>query len=116
MRIWSGSVGPSGAAKRPAGPGTVAIADMGHRAFILFGPLGAYAGSVPFGGDAGMVILGRLFPDGRGGILSVDKVDGGQVAVTPLAGPFRRVPAAFCPAFCTGPPAYDNDEAAHTSE
>jgi hypothetical protein len=50
--------------------GSSAIADMGHRAFVLFGPLGAYSGSVPFGGDAGTVILGRLFPDGRRGVLS----------------------------------------------
>jgi hypothetical protein len=50
--------------------GSAAIADMGHRAFVTFGPLGEYAGSVPFGGDAGLVILGRLFPDGRRGVLS----------------------------------------------
>jgi hypothetical protein len=50
--------------------GSVAIADMGHRAFVVYGPDGEYARSVPFGGDAGMVILGRLFPDGRGGVLS----------------------------------------------
>lgn len=60
-----------GELRNPAGfvvlrDGTVAIADMGHRAFVVYGPDGAFARSVPIGSE-GLVILGRLFPDARGG-------------------------------------------------
>ena len=50
--------------------GTTAIADMGHRAFVLFGADGQYQRTVGFGGDVGLTILGRLSGDGRGGVLS----------------------------------------------
>jgi hypothetical protein len=46
--------------------GRVVIADMAHRAYSLFGPDGEYQRSVSMGGD-GMIRLGEMSPDPRGG-------------------------------------------------
>lgn len=48
--------------------GSVVIADMGHRSFLIYGPDGEYRRSVSFAdGDESFVFLGSLFahPDGR---------------------------------------------------
>lgn len=45
--------------------GTVAVADMGHRAFVVYGPGGAHLRSVGFG-SGGLVVLGELLPDPGG--------------------------------------------------
>ena len=47
--------------------GSIVIADMGHRAYQLFGPDGAFQRMVSFGGDGGMIRLGDMSPDPRGG-------------------------------------------------
>ncbi|HSW31425.1 MAG TPA: hypothetical protein VLH75_18200 [Longimicrobiales bacterium] len=47
--------------------GTIVIADMGHRAYQLFGPDGAFQRMVSFGGDGGMIRVGDMAPDPRGG-------------------------------------------------
>jgi hypothetical protein len=49
--------------------GTIVIADMGHRAYQLFGPDGAFQRMVSFGGDGGMIRVGDMAPDPRGGAI-----------------------------------------------
>ncbi len=38
--------------------GTAVIGDLGHRAFMMFGPDGIPRRSVPMGGDEGLTVLG----------------------------------------------------------
>jgi hypothetical protein len=47
--------------------GTIVIADMGHRAYQLFGPDGAFQRMVSFSGSGEMIRLGDMAPDPRGG-------------------------------------------------
>lgn len=49
--------------------GSIVIADMGHRAYQLLGPGGVFLRMVSFGGDAGMIRLGDMAPDPRGGAI-----------------------------------------------
>ncbi|MHB1191739.1 MAG: 6-bladed beta-propeller [Longimicrobiales bacterium] len=49
--------------------GTIVIADMGHRAYQLFGPDGAFQRMVSFGGDGGMIRVGDMAADPRGGAI-----------------------------------------------
>jgi len=46
--------------------GTIVIADMGHRAYQLFGPDGAFQRMVSFGGGGNVIRVGELAPDPRG--------------------------------------------------
>ncbi|MCG6957659.1 MAG: 6-bladed beta-propeller [Gemmatimonadetes bacterium] len=46
--------------------GTIVIADMGHRAYVIYGPDGAYQRMVSFGGDGNVVRVGQIYPDPRG--------------------------------------------------
>ena len=93
-----------GELRNPAGfvvsrDGTVAIADMGHQAFVVYAPDGAYARSVPIGSD-GMVVLGRLIPDTRGDaafsvgqlIVSVNRGPGSGPGEMPVGQPIVRYP------------------------
>jgi hypothetical protein len=47
--------------------GTVVFADMGHRAYSLFGPDGSFQRLVPFGGSGDVIRIGDIAPDPRGG-------------------------------------------------
>jgi hypothetical protein len=47
--------------------GTVVIADLGHAAFLVFGPDGSYQRSVSFRGNDGITVVGNLLGDPRGG-------------------------------------------------
>ncbi len=47
--------------------GTIVIADMGHRAYQLFGADGAFQRMVSFSGSGEMIRLGDMAPDPRGG-------------------------------------------------
>jgi hypothetical protein len=47
--------------------GTIVIADMGHRAYQLFGPDGAFQRMVSFGETGDMIRVGAMYPDPRGG-------------------------------------------------
>jgi hypothetical protein len=49
--------------------GSIVIADMGHQAYQLFGPDGAFQRMVSFGGGGGMIRLGDMAPDPRGGAI-----------------------------------------------
>ncbi|NJD21035.1 MAG: 6-bladed beta-propeller [Gemmatimonadetes bacterium] len=49
--------------------GTIVIADMGHRAYQLFGPDGAFQRLVSFGPTGDMIRVGDLAPDPRGGAI-----------------------------------------------
>ncbi len=64
--------------------GTVVIADMGHRAYSIFGSDGAYERSVSMGGS-GMIRFGEMDPDPRGG--AVYSGGGGQVMMSVSSGP-----------------------------
>jgi hypothetical protein len=46
---------------------TVVIADLGHAAFLVFGPDGSYQRSVSFRGNDGITVVGNLLGDPRGG-------------------------------------------------
>lgn len=67
--------------------GTIVIADMGHRAYQLFGPDGAFQRMVSFGGDATTFRLGEMSPDPRGGAIFSG---GGNTVVSISAGPGQR--------------------------
>lgn len=78
-----------GELRMPAGfsvlrDGSVVIADMGHRAYSLFGPDGAYQRSVSMGGG-GMIRIGEMHPDPRGG--AVYSGGGGRVMMSFGSGP-----------------------------
>ena len=63
--------------------GRVVVADMGHRAYLVYGPDGAFQRQVSMGGD-GMIRLGDLLADPAGrGIVS----GGGGVVVAMRGGP-----------------------------
>lgn len=50
--------------------GSIVIADMGHRAYQLFGPDGAFQRMVTFpGAEEGVIRLGGMAPDPRGGAI-----------------------------------------------
>lgn len=64
--------------------GTVVFADLGHRAYSLFGPDGAFQRLVSFGGDGDVIRIGDIAADPRGGAV----MSGGatMVAMTRVAG------------------------------
>jgi 6-bladed beta-propeller len=65
--------------------GTIVIADLGHRAYVEFGPDGAYRRMVSFGGDGNMILIGKIVADPTGdGILSGG---GGMMMVSMRGGP-----------------------------
>ncbi|MBW3534595.1 MAG: hypothetical protein KY453_05170, partial [Gemmatimonadetes bacterium] len=54
--------------------GTVAVADLGHRAFVVYGPDGEFLHQSPFGGDGGTTVLGELLPEPAGrGVVSAGR-------------------------------------------
>jgi hypothetical protein len=57
--------------------GTVVFADMGHRAYSLFGPDGAFQRLVSFSGNGGVIRIGDIAADPRGGAV----LSGGATAV-----------------------------------
>jgi hypothetical protein len=80
--------------------GTIVIADMGHRAYQIFGPDGAFQRMVSFGGDAGLIRLGDLAPDPRGGavfsgggnmIVSMSREGPGAPPALPTDRPIERI-------------------------
>jgi hypothetical protein len=64
--------------------GTVIVADIGHRAYSLFGPDGTFQRLVSMGGDGGMIRMGDLAPDPRGGAVFSG---GGNTVVAMSNGP-----------------------------
>lgn len=71
--------------------GTLVIADMGHRAYHVFGPDGAFQRMVSFpGAEGGIVRIGRLAPDPRGGALFTG--GGGMMTISMSAGPGGAAP------------------------
>jgi hypothetical protein len=64
--------------------GTVVIADMGHRAYSVFGADGAFQRLVSMGGGGGVIRIGALSPDPRGGALFTG---GGNVVMAMSRGP-----------------------------
>ncbi|MDH5589015.1 MAG: 6-bladed beta-propeller [Gemmatimonadota bacterium] len=68
--------------------GSVIVADMGHRAWVVFGPDGQYSRMASFG-DSQMVRLGDLSPDPvGGGVIS----GGGRMMMSFAAGPGAQPP------------------------
>jgi hypothetical protein len=67
--------------------GGVVIADMGHRAYSIFGSDGAYQRSVSMGGG-GVIRIGEMAPDPRGG--AVYSGGGGRVMMSISGGPGAR--------------------------
>lgn len=64
--------------------GTVVVADMGHRAYTLFGPDGAFLRSVSMGGDGGVLRVGEMQSDPLGtAVIS----GGGGMSISMTAGP-----------------------------
>ena len=64
--------------------GTIVIADMGHRAYVVYGPDGAYQRMVSFGGDGNVIRVGQMYPDAKGrGIVT----GGGGMTVSMSVGP-----------------------------
>jgi hypothetical protein len=64
--------------------GTIVIADMGHRAYVIYGPDGAYQRMVSFGGAGNVIRVGQMYPAlGGGGILT----GGGSMTVSMSVGP-----------------------------
>jgi len=64
--------------------GSVVISDMGHQAYVLYGPDGEYRRMVSFGGDGSMIVMGDIKADPRGdGVF----VGGGRMVVSMSRGP-----------------------------
>lgn len=64
--------------------GTIVVADMGHRAYVLYGPDGAYRRMVSFGGDPNNVSMGQIYADPKGtGVLT----GGGNLSFSMSMGP-----------------------------
>lgn len=83
--------------------GTIVIADMGHRAYQLFGPDGAFLRMVSFGGNGEMIRLGDMAPDPRGGaiftgggnmMVSVSRQGPGGPSALPTDRPIEHVSLA----------------------
>jgi hypothetical protein len=81
--------------------GSIVIADMGHRAYQIFGPDGAFQRMVSFGGDEGMIRLGGMAPDPRGGaifsggggmMVSVSRQGPGGAPELPTDRPIEHIP------------------------
>jgi hypothetical protein len=78
--------------------GTIVIADLGHRAYVLYGPDGAYERMVTFAGRSGDVVsVGAIQADGNGtGILTTGgagmvRMSGGSDGAQPAVRPIERV-------------------------
>ncbi len=79
--------------------GTVVIADMGHRAYSLFGPDGSFQRLVSFGGDGDVIRIGEIDPDARGGgvfsgsaaAISMTRVGPGGEMEMPTGRPIERI-------------------------
>jgi hypothetical protein len=69
--------------------GTVIVADMGHRAYSLFGSDGTFQRLVSMGGDGGMIRIGDLAADPRGGAVFSG---GGNTVVAMSRGPGQGEP------------------------
>ncbi|GMV03843.1 MAG: hypothetical protein AMXMBFR53_01250 [Gemmatimonadota bacterium] len=65
--------------------GSVVIADVGHRAYQVFGPDGAFKRMVSFAGDGSVIRLGQLSPDPRGN--AIFSGGGRNMVVSMSAGP-----------------------------
>jgi hypothetical protein len=72
--------------------GSIVVSDMGHQAFVLYGPDGEYQRMVSFGGDGSMIVMGDITADPRGGgvfmgggrtVISMSRGPGGPDAVQP---------------------------------
>lgn len=80
--------------------GTLVIADMGHRAYQLFGPDGAFQRLVSLPGDGTLVRIGELAADPRGGavfssggntMVSMSRGPGGGAPTLPTDRPIERI-------------------------
>jgi hypothetical protein len=83
--------------------GTIVISDMGHQAYQVFGPDGAFQRMVPFGGPAGVIIMGDIAADPRGGgvymgggrmSISMSRQGGGAPPELPTNRPIKYVSLA----------------------
>ncbi|HSG08862.1 MAG TPA: 6-bladed beta-propeller [Longimicrobiales bacterium] len=82
--------------------GSVIISDMGHQSYVVYGPDGAYRRMVSFAGDGGMVVMGDIRADPRGGgvfmgggrmAISMSRGSGGPIAppAMPTNRPIKRI-------------------------
>lgn len=80
--------------------GSVVIADMGHRAYSMYGTDGAFQRLVSFGGDGNIVRVGDIVPDPRGGAvftgggnmsISMSSGGGGGMPELPTGRPIERI-------------------------
>ena len=80
--------------------GTLVIADIGHRSYQLFSPDGAFQRMVSLGGDAGLIRIGEMAPDPRGGailssggnmMVSMSRGPGGGAPTLPTNRPIERI-------------------------
>lgn len=59
--------------------GSIVISDMGHQSYVVYGPDGAYQRMVSFGGNGGMIVMGDISADPRGGGVFMG---GGRMAIS----------------------------------
>ena len=59
--------------------GSIVISDMGHQAYVLYGPDGAYQRMVSYGGDGGMIVMGDISADPHGDAVFMG---GGRMAIS----------------------------------
>lgn len=81
--------------------GSVVIADMGHRAYQVFGPDGSFQRMVAFAGDGSVIRLGEMAPDPRGNaifsgggrnvVMSMSSGPGGAPPEMPKGRPIDRI-------------------------
>ena len=64
--------------------GSIVISDMGHQSFVVYGPDGAYQRMVSFGGAGGMIVVGDITADPRGGAVYMG---GGRMSISMSRGP-----------------------------
>jgi len=67
--------------------GTIVVTDTGHQAYVVYGPDGVYDKQLSFRRDGGVIRVGDIQPDPRGGaILS----GGGRTSISMSVGPGQR--------------------------
>lgn len=79
--------------------GTVVIADMGHRAYSLFGPDGTFQRLVSFGGDGDVIRIGEIDADavgvavfsGSAAAITMTRVTAGGSVEMPTGRPIERI-------------------------
>ncbi len=73
--------------------GTIVVTDMGHQAYVVYGPDGKFRKQLSFRRDGGMVRIGDIEPDPRGGAILTG---GGGMSISMSMGPGQRpeLPAA----------------------